>query len=380
MPNRLLLAAVAGLFKTFVKTGGPEPPWEPASIRSVLLLNTTALGDTLLTTPALRAIRHALPAARMTALVSPPAKSVLLHNPHIDHLMDHPGRIRLLDVPPLLRLIRELRREPYDLAVILDGNDPDAVPLAWLSGARHRWGWDGSQLAFLLTRPMDFNQPGRHHIAIWRDELAAAGIPFQGMEMEVGLSEDEEAEGRKRREAWSQPVIGLHPFAAKLRDKPWPWERVIALGQTLSEAGFLPLLFGGQKEAEAAERGVRASGGKMASVAGKLTLRQTMALMKQCAVFITLDSGPMHMAQALGVPTVALFGPSDPRETGPLRNAVVLREPFECSPCGRRPCPFDVACMKAISVADVVNATLALVGPADGSAHSGDTQAAANLP
>lgn len=361
MPNRFLLFGVKGLFRLFAK---PErAAWHPKSIRSILLLNTTALGDTLLTTPALRAIRHAFPTARLTVLASPLAKSVLLHNPHIDRIMDHPGRIRLASIPQLARIVLALYREPHDLAVVLDGNDPDAAPLAYLSGADHRWGWATCRMAELFTHPMDFNRPALHHIQIWQDHLAALGIPFQGVEMEIALSDEETAEARRRCDAWSRPIIGLHPFAVKLRDKLWPWDRVMALGRALSDMGYQPLLLGGPKEAAAANRYARESGGSIASVAGILTLRQTMALMRQCAALITVDSGPMHMAQALHVPTVALYGPSDPRETGPLNHAIILQKPFDCSPCGRRPCPFDVACMKAISVDEVLNAVRSLLAP-----------------
>lgn len=100
----------------------------------------------------------------------------------------------------------------------------------------------------------------------------------------------------------------------------------------------------------------------MISMAGKATLRQTMALIKRCSLFISVDSGPMHVAQALGVPTVALFGPSDPKRTGPLRSpAAILYHKWECSPCEWRPCPYQVACMDSISVVDVMKAAESLL-------------------
>ena len=363
MPNPMMIAAIRKWFH--LRNGNrPAPVWDKASVRSILLINTTAIGDTLLTTPALRAIRLAFPKARIVALVSSAAREVLRYTPHIDQFIDHPDRVHATSVVALARIATTLARASVDLAVILDGNDPYAPFFAAWSGARYRAGDARSQLADLLTHRFRFDSPDVHYITLWQQHLATMGIAWQGAGMEIFLSDAEEAAAAEWARQWIGPTIGLHPFASKIRDKLWPAASVVALGFALSERGFLPLLFGGQKEAPGADEIVSQSHGRIASVAGVLTLRESMALMRRCAAFVTLDTGPMHIAQALNVPTVALFGPSSPRQTGPhphVADAVVLQKPFECSPCGRVPCPYDVACMKAIEVPEVMAAIEALV-------------------
>lgn len=359
MPNQLLLAGLKGIFKAISSMDRPAPPWDPGSIRSILVINTTALGDTLFSTPAIRALRREFPRARLVSLAGRTAKEILLNSPHLDTIIDHPGRVNLPFLFHLPKLLKEIRKEKCDLAVILDGNDPDAVPLAYLSGARYRLGWQGSRLAFLLTHPLRFDIPGKHHIQMWEEHLLSLGIQSAGAEMEVALSVgEEEAAGRFLIEnnMTDRSIIGLHPFANKLHDKLWPLERVVELGALLSEEGHIPLLFGGPREKDFADQMVLKSDQKIVSAAGRLTLRQTMALIKRCDLFITLDSGPLHIAQALGVPTIALFGPSDPQVTGPLGPSIIIKNEFECSPCGWLPCPHEVACMKSIQVRDVLEA------------------------
>ena len=363
MPNPIVIAAIRKWFDLRAENRH-APGWDKAAVRSILLINTTAIGDTLMTTPALRAIRTAFPKARITVLVSPAAREVLRGSPHIDHFIDHPDRVRLTSVVALTRITAALARRPVDLAVILDGNDPYAPLFAWRSGARYRIGDARSQLADLLTHRFRFDAPDLHYITLWQQQLTTIGIASQGAGMEVFLSDAEEAAAEKWVRPWGKPIVGLHPFASKNRDKLWPATSVVALGTALTADGFLPLLFGGPKEAQSAEKIVAQSGEQIVSVAGHMSLRQSMALIKRCAAFVTLDTGPMHIAQALKVPTVALFGPADPRQTGPhpdVADAVVIRKPFECSPCGRRPCPYDVACMKAIDPSEVMAAIRALL-------------------
>lgn len=367
MPNRFLLAGLKGVFRTVTFFDRPTPPWDASSIRSILLINTTALGDTLFSTPAIRAIRLAFPEARLISLASRTAKEVLLHNPNLDRIIDYPGRVNFFFFFRLPKLLKTIREEQCDMAVILHGNDPDAVSLAYLAGARYRLGWRGSRLAFLLTHPLRFDIPKRHYIEIWRDHLSALGIKPRGTRMELTLSAEEMkgAENYLMKNRLSRDrLIGLHPFANRLREKRWPLDRVVELGTLLAAEGFSPILFGGIKEKEMADAMVVKSNGRMISAAGQLALRQTMALIKRCALFITLDSGPLHIAQALGVPVVALFGPSDPRVSGPLEGpAIVLKKEYDCSPCGRSPCPYQIACMESIQIADILKAVRSLMRP-----------------
>jgi lipopolysaccharide heptosyltransferase II len=364
MPNRFLLAGLKAIFRPVAALRPPAPAWNRESIRSILMVNTTAMGDTLLSTPAIRAIGTAFPNARVVALVSQAAKEVLLHNPHIDRIIEQPGRVDLPFLFHLPKLVKAIREEKCDLAIILDGNDPEAVPLSYLSGAHYRIGWAGSELAFLLTHPIDFKRSNRHHIEVWQDHLSALGIQPQGVEMELTLSSEEKAAAEHylaSKKLSGRSMVGLHPFAKKLSGKEWPFDRVVELANILSDQGRQPILFGGPREKKVADEMIMKSNKKLISFAGDHSLRETMALIARCELFISLDSGPMHISQALGVPTIALFGPSDPRVSGPLKtSAVVLKKEFACSPCGWSPCPHQIACMYAIEVREVLEAAQSL--------------------
>lgn len=361
-----MLRGLRRFFRCIVYFDRRASAWDGRSIRSILLINSTAIGDTLFSTPAIRAIRLAFPGAKLISLASPTAKEVLRHNPNLDRILDHPGRVNLPFFFRLPALLKRIRAEKCDMAVVLHGNDPDAVSLAYLSGARYRMGSAASALSFLLTHPLRFDIPSRHFIQIWEEHLSAIGIGTQGVGMELTLSSEEEEKATDylvENRLIHAPLIGLHPFANRLREKKWPLDRVVELGIRLAKEGYLPLLFGGSREKESADEVVAKSDGRVKSSAGQLSLRQTMAVMKRCSLFITLDSGPLHIAQALGVPVVALFGPSDPRVSGPLQKpAIVLKNEYECSPCGRSPCPYNVACMESIQVAEVLEAVRALIG------------------
>ena len=364
MPNRSVLFLVRGGLRIASAFDPPPPAWNAADIRSILLINTTAVGDTLMTTPAIRAIRRAFPKARLVSLASHKAKAVLLHNPHLDQILDHPGRIDLAFLARLPRLVMAIRRERCDLAVILHGNDPDAVLFAYLSGARYRVGWETSQLAFALTHRLPFDQRGEHLVHRWKRQLTTLGIAFQGVEMDLPLTDLEEKEAERfltQHKIQGSRLIGIHPFANTHAGKVWPMERVTELGRLLVADGFVPVIIGGPAERATALRMVLESNHALVSAAGALTLRQSMALIKRLTVLVTQDSGPFHIAQALGTPVVVLYGPSDPRGTGPLSGpSVIVKKEMACSPCGRSPCHHQVACMVAIDAHDVRAAVHAL--------------------
>jgi heptosyltransferase-2 len=158
-------------------------------------------------------------------------------------------------------------------------------------------------------------------------------------------------------------LIGLNPGAAFGPAKRWLPERFAALADRLMGAlNADVLIFGSSEERPLAEEIAGAMKHTPTVLAGGTSLRQLLALMAQCRLIVTNDSGPMHLAAALGVPLVAIFGSTDERATGPVgaRIRIVSRR-VDCSPCGLRECPIDFRCMRGISVEEVFEATLDLV-------------------
>lgn len=158
--------------------------------------------------------------------------------------------------------------------------------------------------------------------------------------------------------------VGINPGAAYGSAKRWFPDRFAAVANTLARdlnAGIL--ITGGSGETDIARDIETSVQGSCLNLAGKTTVRQMMAVISQCGLFVTNDSGPMHVAAAFGIPIVALFGPTNPTTTSPLSDTVrIVRKPMACAPCLKRHCPLDHACMEAITAEDVVDAARSLKG------------------
>ena len=346
MPNPILLAAVKGFFRLLILGDRPGAPYDPARVGRILIINTTAIGDTLLSTPAIRQLRRRWPQAHLAALASPAAEQVLRHNPNLNEIILHPGRVNLRYLGELPWLWRELR-QGFDLAVILHANDPDAVPLAYLSGARHRYGWAESKLAFLLTMPVPTRQPGVHGLAEKIRNLRVLDIDSEDEQMEFVLTDDERAAARSFLAAAQvrQPYICLHPFGNR-RSRWWggaaEWTE---LGRIVARQFGAQLLLVGS----APEKVVADLPAELASAVNCLSLRASAALLASARAVISTDSGPLHLAQALATPTLGLFGASLPEITGPRQaDAMVLRGRVECAPCSVNYCA-EQQCMRQLT-------------------------------
>lgn len=358
MPNRLLIEILKKGFSLVLHLDRRSRTFIPEEVKNILLLNTTAMGDTLLSTPAIRALRTSFPWAHISSLASPVAKEILINNPNIDRIIDYPGRVNLPFLFRLPAILRNLRKEKADISIVLDSNDPEAGPLSYLSGAQVRIGWQESRLSFLFTIPVRKRIEGLHVVDIKLKALEAIGVRSDIRRPEIFLTRKEEtaADELLRREGLSgDRLFGLHPFGAK-RNRWWPEEYAVALSDRLSEKySIRAVLFGGPKEVPFAQRIAGAVNRKPFIAAGKISIREAASLMKRCDFVVTPDSGPMHLAQAVGTPTVALFGPADPNFTGPTgEKNVVIRKEMGCSPCKDYDCPHS-SCMKDITVDDVLN-------------------------
>jgi len=359
MPNPVLLKGLRGAFKLWVRL-------RPESVRAcdslelsktsrILLVCTTALGDTLLSTPAIRAVRRAYPKASISVLASPPAREVLLFSPHIDDLIPHRGRVDLRYFLTLPRLIRMLRKGRFDLVIVLHANDPDIAPLAYITGAPCRMGWRESRLGFLFTHPVPTVNQGEHIVDIRLRNLLSLGIGTQGRELAYFVQPEEKARaGPLLRTAGLEEklLVGIHPFGSTRR-RWWPPSYVEMLAQRLrTDYGAEAILFGGPNEVQAAE--LISARSKIVSVVGRLSIRESAALISRCALFISTDSGPMHLAQALDVPTIALCGPAHPMFIGPLcAHSRSIHKGKDCTRCASAPCP-SPSCMEEITVDDVM--------------------------
>ena len=317
---------------------------------------TNWLGDAVMSLPSIRAIRQIFPHAHISLVARPWVADLYARETAID-------RIILYTAQKGLRAKRNfaalLRREHFDAAILLQ-NAFDAALIAWLAGIPERIGYNRDARGLLLTQAIPVPEPGeipRHQRFYYLELLRRAAMieryPDSGPIRLEGIDEARVAgTAHLRRLGVSSPAIGISPGAAYGNAKRWLPERFAAVAQSLSPSAVL--LFGSAGEralCETVAGQLRRGGTEVRNLAGETTLREFIDLAAACRLFLTNDSGAMHVSSALGVPTVAVFGATDDTTTGPTGPlARVVREHAECSPCLLRECPIDHRCMTAVTV------------------------------
>jgi lipopolysaccharide heptosyltransferase II len=334
---------------------------DPRKIRRILLVSSTAIGDTLLSTPAFRSMRLAYPQAHISLLAHAGLIELFADNPDIDEVIPYHGGFKRF-----FRLAWQLRGQRFDLACILHGNEPQATPLAYLSGAPFIFKLPNtSQFRFLLTN--------RERVEQWEDlghgidqrlsvAYLAKGAPT---DRRMTLPVNSEAEGAVtqwlsgRGAAAATPLAAFQP-GASTHSRRWAPSRFIELGRRLldADAGLRIVLTGSPAERALAERIAEGiADARVIVAAGELPLRLLPALLKRCATLVSGDTGPMHVAVAVGTPVVALFAVSDHRRSGPPpgdERHIVIQKWRTCDPCLSKRCPYDEPiCMENISVDEV---------------------------
>jgi len=330
----------------------------------ILIRATNWLGDAVMSLPAIRAVRESFPGAHLTVLARPSVADLYARERAIDHVLPYTGDRR--------RAAAELRGEGFDSAILLP-NSFDAALLLWMARIPRRIGYNRDGRRWLLTDAITAPEPGetpRHERFYYLELLRRAGIIHeypQCAEIRLdGREQAREAGLTALRDAGVPlPVIGVSPGAAYGDAKRWLPERFAETAASLARTHSASVaLFGSAAErplCETIAATVRETGAAVHNFAGETTLRQFIDLAAACRLFLTNDSGGMHVASALGVPTVAVFGATDDTTTGPTGSwARVIREQVECSPCLLRACPIDHRCMTRVAAERVASVALRL--------------------
>lgn len=349
----------------------PRPASElgTPAIRRILAISCTALGDTLLSTPALAALRETYPQAHITLLVHPSLQALFTGLDSVDELIPYDGKWRGFG-----RVVRQLK--DFDLALILHGNEPQATPLAYLSGARHVFKLpNNNRWNFLLSN--------RAPVVSWDDlghgidqRLAVAKLAGASESFSRRMSVPRHAAGAAAVDevlaarGWqSAPLVAFQPGASTM-SRRWPRGRFVAAATALVERHpELRFVVTGSPAEQALCRevvaGIEASvpvaGGSRAwASAGDLPLIAVPDLLRRSAALVSGDTGPMHLAVTVETPVVALFAVSDPARSGPgydPERHIVIRKWRTCDPCQSKNCPYaEPICMDNISVDEVVAA------------------------
>lgn len=334
---------------------------------NILIRATNWLGDAVMITPAIARIRESFPKARITLLANPLVGQLFLGSPWVDRVMVFDRARTHAGVRGRWRLARELRREAFDAAIIFP-NSFDAALVPWLAGIPVRLGKVSDGRGLLLTgryRPQE-QVPPCHEVEYYLDLVRHFGITGQATAPRLFTTPEEDRSAAEFLAGHGigagDILLGINPGAAYGSAKRWYPARFAQVAQELAHAwGARVVIFGGPDETAIAADIDAGLGGDCLNVAGRTSVRQLLALIKRCNFFVTNDSGPMHMAAALGVPLVAIFGSTDHSTTSPYTDqALIVRKDVACAPCKLRECPTDHGCMTAVTAEDVVTAALSL--------------------
>jgi heptosyltransferase-2 len=342
----------------------------------VVVWKLSALGDVLLATPSFRAIRRSFPRGRITLVVGRAAYEVIAHCPYLDDIIIYDPKRKDRGARRHASFLARLRAEAFDLSIDLQ-NSRKTHLMAWLAGVPVRIGYR-RKFGWLLNKPVRLPRVVLAPIAHQHYLLRQAGLMTNGEALELWPSALDEqkahrlmASGRPATTGTAlspQPVIGIHPGgSARWKTKRWDLERWASLCDALAHRRIQVVVVGGPAERVLGERLAALTKSPPLNLIGQTSLMELACLLKRCDVFVAHDSSSLHVATAVGTPTVALFGPTDPRRHLPPTFAgQVIKKDVFCSPCYSTHCrTITHACMKRIGVEEVLSATLGLLAEAD---------------
>jgi heptosyltransferase II len=339
--------------------------------RRILVRATNWLGDAILSLPALHALRAAFPQAHITILGQAWVRDLYAGESFCDAVIAYPAARGAKDLAAKWQTIKTLQSGNFDAALLLQ-NAFEAALVTRLAGIPVRAGYNRDGRGWLLSNPVAVPQPGEihpHERFYYLELLRRAGwIASYDADSPIRLHGAEQARNRGRQllaqAGLSGFVIGISPGAAFGSAKRWYPDRFAATAARVAgEHQATIAIFGGKEEAAVCQQVADHLGGlKIFNFAGRTSLRDFLDLVAACNLMLTNDSGAMHVAYAMGVPSVTVFGSTDEIGTGPTGPlARIVREPVDCAPCKLRECPIDHRCMQRVSAEKVAETALLLL-------------------
>ena len=332
----------------------------PENIRRIIVRGTNWVGDVMMTLPALRELRRLFPDAHITLATRSWARGLFFGAEFIDELQIQDGR----GIRSFFQQLRGWRKGRFDLAVLLTNSFESAL-VAALAGIPARIGYASDGRGRLLTHAIELPEwrSTRHEIFYYLrivaelEWLVARQQTFLEVQpnasLEVSERRTDEARYFLRRQGVTEDrlVIALCPGSINSRAKRWPAESYAVLADRFVDTlGGQILLVGSQQELDVSQHVVRRMHNKPLFLTGKTDIAQLVGILGLCDLLVTNDTGPAHIAAALGRPTLVIFGPTNPLTTRPFSPyAEIIRQPPECAPCMLRDCPIDHRCMTAIT-------------------------------
>src|SRR5262245_31790797 len=363
--------------------------WRMASerkhVESIMVRGANWIGDAVMTLPALERLRSSFPQSHIALLATPLTTGLFERSPFVDEVIEY--RRREDGTRAFVEAVRLMRARRFDLAALFQ-NAFEAALLAWLGGARRRIGFASQGRGRLLTHKLHRGprHNGRHQVHDYLDIVTECErvCPVRNLESRISNLEPQisnplpsltaspaqrqTAEALLRRAAvdsTSRPLIALNAGATNSRAKRWPEDRFAALADRLIEAlGSRVVFIGAASERDGADRVIRQMKRRGAvNLAGETGMTELIGALDACDLIISNDTGPAHIAAALGRPTLTIFGPTNEFETAPrgARAESIRAEGVECARCMLRDCPIDHRCMTRIAPSEVFERALKLL-------------------
>lgn len=331
----------------------------PLDPKNIIVKMPNWLGDLVMATPILEDLKNRFPQAKLTTLCLSHVTPLLIGNPYVDDILTYKKPSGWIHRVMHRDVIQPLQLGEYDLGILLT-NSFSSAWWFWRGNVKERLGFAGSMRSPLLTIavPKPLQIESQHLVLTYKELLEPLGIPISKTAPKIFLNEDDQNYIEKFRSLYhlskNHTLIGINPGAAYGSAKCWLPERFQEVTQKLLDNTSATILyFGDTQTAPLVHRICENLGERVINLAGKTTLRELIALISICNVFLTNDSGPMHIAAALQIPLLALFGSTSSIKTGPYGSGEIIHKKVECSPCYKRTCPIDFRCMKNISSEEV---------------------------
>ena len=338
----------------------PNTSWPESSPTNILVRMPNWIGDAVMATPLLADLRQHYKDAKITAMCQNPVGTLLHHDPNLTEIysFNRPsGWIRRIHH---FEVIEYLQEGQYDLGILLT-NSFSSAWWFWRGQVQHRIGFGDGLRNLLLDKAVSFpkNKETQHQVLTYKMLLEPLGIPISSTSPRLYLTSKEIDEARQYlKNLGIDPsknlIVGINPGAAYGSAKCCPPERYAEVTrQLLTNPDIYVVYFGDANGASLVNDICKGMPERVINLASRTSLRELIALINCCTIFLTNDSGPMHIAAALGVRLLALFGSTNEVKTGPFPQGSVIHKHVECSPCYKRVCPIDFRCMREIHVNEV---------------------------
>jgi len=319
------------------------------------------IGDAVLALPAIESIRDNFPQASISIAAKNWVKDLFVSNSLAAEVISLP---ETNDVKTQWAAAQDLKARSFDLGLLLTNSFGSAF-LFYLARMPKRWGYGTDGRTVLLTKSVALkgSDVSRHQVFYYLDLLHSLGLKTAPPELKLAVPPGKSQAARDRLVSVGldpgKPVVIICPGASYGPSKRWPASRFARLASLFQERKAAQILvIGSTDEAEIAASMASSMEKKPAVLAGETTLADLMGLISRASLFVSNDTGPMHMANALGVPVVAIFGPTEPAVTGPFQKpSVCLKKEVPCWPCSYRKCPYDHRCLTGIDPEEVFQAS-----------------------